>query len=445
MSNLGKLPIKIDSKVISALVFFALSIITIFTINPDNSGVRTVNTYPATVCPANLSSGTSTSVLPSSNILVRQIPTKKNQLKKAKTSFYLSKAPLLVDGSSESSINVTRSKSGSLATVVCSISSGDQWFVGGSGALTSKASIEIINSGLSTSVVDLVVYTSNSVSSIISKRVNKNSSKRIYLDTLAPGEDSVVIRAITRSGRVTTFLYDQRQQGITALGADFVSQGADPANRVVIPAISNLELAGKGGSQILRILVPGKVSANVSAKLFSSDGSFVPLGLDNLNIVAGKVTDLNFKPVLQSKNFSLIVTSDRPIVAAVKSTRSRNGRNDFTWSTSTREFKYLAFNFAGLKPQVLFQGKNLEVDVQWVGKNRKLYSKTIRSAVGDDWASWSPKSGVLQARFSTTGNQIYGGVIFDEKSGISYLPLAAGAQLESTAVPNSDARVITRQ
>ncbi len=435
----------LDIKLFAALGFFLFSIVSTVLINPDNSGVTKVKSYPATVCPANLSNGTSTSVLPSSQILVRQIPTKNNKLTKAKTSFYLSSNPLLVDGNIESSINVTRSKSGSLATVVCSISSGDQWFVGGSGTVSSRASIEIINSGLSTSVVDLIVYTSNSVSSVISKRINRNSSKRIYLDTLAPGEESIVIHSITRSGRVTTFVHDQRERGISSLGADFVSQGADPANRLVIPAISNVKLVDKTATQVLRLLVPGKVNAEVRAKLVSSDGSFVPIGLDNISVTAGKVVDLSFKPLIQARNFSLVLTSDRPIVAAVKSSRTVNGGNEFTWSTSVAEFKNVSMHLGGLNPDVVFLGKNIEIDIQWVEKNRKLYSKTIRSAVGDEWALWHPKNGILRASFSTAGSQIYGGIIFKEKVGLSYLPVVAGAQLESAAVPNPDARIISRQ
>jgi hypothetical protein len=364
---------------------------------------------------------------------------------KAKTTLFLSSNPLLVEGNSETSINITRSKFSSLATVVCSISSGDQWFVGGSGAVTSRSSLAIINSGLSTSVVDLIVYSLTSVSSIISVRISKNSSKRIYLDTLAPGENSVVIHAITRSGRVTTFLHDQRQRGLVALGEDYVSEGAVPATRVVIPAISNIGRTNRSTKQTLRILAPGKISANIRAKLVSTDGTFAPLELDDIYIKAGKVKDITFKPVLNSRNFSLVLTSDRPIVAAVKSSGVFNGGNEFTWSTSGHELKDVTIFFGGLQPDVVFQGKDFEVDVQWTDKNQKVYSTTVRSSNGEDLATWRPESEVFSARFSTVNGRVYGGAIFKEKIGISHLPLVAGAQLESSAVPSSDSKVITRE
>lgn len=434
----------LDHKVIAALVFFLLIISAIVLFNPNNSGVSTIKSYPATVCPGNLSNGTSTSVLPSTKTLVRQIPASKNVMTKAKTTFYLSSKPLLVDGSNETSINVTRNQTSSLATAICSINESDQWFVGGSGSVISKSSIQIVNSGLSTSVVDLFVYTPNAVSPVNSIRVSKNSSKQIYLDSLAPGESSVVIHAITRSGRVTMFLHDQRQRGLQRLGADFVSQSTSTSKRVVIPAINNVSLTGRNTSQMLRILAPGDVNANVRAKIVASDGTFAPIELDDINIKGGKVKDITFKPVLQAKNFSLVLTADQPIVAAVKSAGTFDGVNEFTWSTASKKLQETVMHFGGLQPTVVFQGKNIEVNVEWTGRDRKVYEKTIVGNNENDTATWSPKNGIVSARFSTKKDEIYGGIIFKERGRLSYLPLESGAQLESSAIPVLDARIISR-
>ena len=46
---------EINTKIFAALSIFALSIVSTIVINPDNSGVTKVKSYPATVCPANLS------------------------------------------------------------------------------------------------------------------------------------------------------------------------------------------------------------------------------------------------------------------------------------------------------------------------------------------------------------------------------------------------------
>ena len=126
----------------------------------------------------------------------------------------------------------------------------------------------------------------------------------------------------------------------------------------------------------------------------------------------------------------------------MKSTGTFAGTTEFTWSTSGHQLENMSLNFGGLQPQVVFQGKDIEVSVVWTAKNRKEYRKTIRGSKENDIATWSPASGVLTARFSTSKDQIYGGIIFKENTGLSSLPLVAGAQLESSAIPISDARII---
>jgi hypothetical protein len=195
---------------------------------------------------------------------------------------------------------------------------------------------------------------------------------------------------------------------------------------------------------MLRVLAPGSVNANVRAKLVASDGTFAPIELDDIDINGGKVKDIIFKPVLLAKNFSLVLTADQPIVAAVKSSGTFEGTNEFTWSTPSQQLKELVLHFGGLRPEVIFQGKNIEVNVEWTGKDRKVYGKTIVGSKENDTAAWSPKSGVVSAKFTTKSDEIYGGIIFKEKRGLSYLPLAAGAQLESSAIPILDARIISR-
>jgi hypothetical protein len=155
------------------------------------------------------------------------------------------------------------------------------------------------------------------------------------------------------------FLHDQRQRGLQSLGSDFVSQSANPAKRVVIPAINHVALSGRNTTQMLRILAPGSVNANVRAKLIASDGTFSPIELDDISIKSGRVKDIIFKPVLEAKNFSLVLTADQPIVAAVKSSGTFEGVNEFTWSTSRQQLQETTMYFGGLRPEVVFQGKNI--------------------------------------------------------------------------------------
>ena len=137
-----------------------------------------------------------------------------------------------------------------------------------------------------------------------------------------------------------------------------------------------------------------------------------------------------------------MLQSDQPIVAAVKSSGVFGGVNEFTWSTAAPQLEDLAMHLGGLQPDFVFTGKKFEVRISWMLKNRKILTKTLR---GDDLVTWRPKNGILLASFLPSEPDIFGGIIFKEQTGLSSLPLVAGAQLESAAVPNLDARVIARE
>ena len=98
-----------------------------------------------------------------------------------------------------------------------------QWFVGGSGALTSKSFLYIINSGFSESVVDLEIFTPNGALEPRSVSIPQNSTKKLSVDSLIPGEDIIVIGVKTISGRVSSYLFDERKKGLKSLGADFIA------------------------------------------------------------------------------------------------------------------------------------------------------------------------------------------------------------------------------
>lgn len=401
-------------------------------------GIKTVAKFPATVCPSNLGDGTSTAVLPNAKVMVRSIPTKTNNLVQAGASnLLLSSRALFVDGNQTTSISVTRGNSGWLATATCEVSGSDQWFVGGSGALTSRAMLDIVNSGLSTSIVDLFVYTSKGPLPIISQSVPANSEKQILIDTLAPAEDLVAIHAVTRSGRVSTFYLDQRKKGLRSLGADFVFDGGNPAKHLSIPAIINVGTKPGSGEQRLRVLAPGNVDATIKVNVISTDGTFAPIELDNKTIKHGNVTDFSFKPVLSSSTYSLVIDSDVPVVASVQSIVG----SEISWSSSVKPFKDVTLNLGGLTPKVRFQGKQILVDLSWIDMKGKTGSTRVS---GTDFAGWSSKEGI---RRLTLNNKSLsnGAILFSSAGQISYLPVLPGAVLESAAVPQADARIISRR
>lgn len=399
--------------------------------------IKTIAKFPATACPSNLGDGSAYAALTNSKAMVREIPMTGNKLSKANISNYaLNAKPLLVDGSSNSTVEVLKGSAGALSTTICGLSNGDQWFVGGSGTVLSRGVIDIVNSGLSAATVDLFPFTSKSALTLVTEVVKANSELKVPLDSLAPGEDSIVIHSVTRSGRASVYMFDDRHKGLRSLGSDFVSSLSSPAQHLVIPAISN-SISGKGSPvQALRILVPGNVDAAIKANIASTDGSFAPIEIDGKNIAHGRVFDLPLKPIVNAKNYSLVLDSDQPIVASIQSSFG----NDFAWSTAVPALTSASLNLGGLTPSIEFQGSDISVTMNWLGVNGKSGSQTL---TGNDFLTWTPKIGIVRISF-TSNAKSYGAMLFYNGSARSHLPITSGATVENSSLPSSDARVIAR-
>jgi len=399
--------------------------------------IKTIAKFPATACPSNIGDGSAFAALTNSKSLVREIPGTGNKLSKAGVSNYtLNSKPLLVDGNANSTVEVLKGSAGALSTTICSLSNGDQWFVGGSGTVLSKGVIDIVNSGLSAATVDLFPFNSKSALALVTEVVKPNSELKVPLDSLAPGEDSIVVHSVTRSGRASVYMFDDRHKGLRSLGSDFVAPVSNPAQHLVIPAISN-SISGKGNpTQILRILVPGNVDAALKANISSTDGSFAPIEIDGKNIAHGRVFDLPIKPIVNGKSYSLTLDSDQPIVASVQSSYG----NDFAWSTAVPPLTTAAMNLAGMTPSIEFQGANISVNMSWIGANGKSGSQTL---TGSDFVTWTPKIGITRISLTSDGKS-YGAMLLYNGSARSHLPIAPGATIENSGLPSSDARVIAR-
>ncbi len=399
--------------------------------------IKTVAKYPATACPSNLSDATAVATLTNSKALVREIPAKSAKLSSAKVANYaLGTNPLLIDGNANSSLAVIKNSSGALATGICTISTGDQWFVGGSGTVLSRGSIVIVNSGLSAATVDLLPFTSKAALAAVTQVVKPNSQLKVPIDSLAPGEDSIVIHAITRSGRASTYLFDDRHKGLHQLGVDFVSPVSSPTTHLVIPAISNVGIGKSAPTQSLRVLIPGAIDASIKANIYSTDGSFAPIEIDGKNIKHGQVFDLPFKPVVNAKNYSLVIDSDQPLVAAVLTVAG----SDFTWATGAPQLINAGFNLGGLTPSVEFVGANISVQMSWLDINGRTGSQSLTAS---DFATWTPKNGIARINFKSNGKS-YGAIIFGNGFARASIPMTSGASLENSALPATDARVISR-
>lgn len=409
--------------------------------------IKLTSSYPATVCPAIGNKVSSIAALTSSKIDRRLIDGVSKRLNPGKGNVIpLKNASLLVEGNPGTSL--TFANNGWKSVVPCSVSNGEQWFVGGSGGLTSKSFLYIVNSGFSESAVDLELFTLNGPIESKLVTVPQNSTKKIAIDSLVPGEESIALAVKTRSGRVSSYLFDERKKGLKALGADFVAPVGQARKQVVIPAISGLfgKLSQNTNSvsHTLRLLVPSSIDANVDISVNSDDGKFIPVGLSQLNIKSQRVFNVPLAFAPTNQPFSLIIESDQPILASVLSNFSYGKSSEIAWATGADELSQWSVNLTGSKPTLTFVGERIDIQISATGTNGKKFEKKL---TGSNFLVWRAPVGLNKLEVLANRTGIRGGVIFlPEAGGIgsSYIPMNNGANLETASEPVSDARVISR-
>jgi hypothetical protein len=292
--------------------------------------------------------------------------------------------------------------------------------------------------------VDLQIW--NEIGQQPSKPVTlkANSYSEIGLDTLAPGSRQVVLQALTRAGRVTSYMLDERGRGLRALGGDIINFAPSAKKEIYIPAIPHtVKKVGSKKVELphsLRLLVPGEIDARVSVKVISTDGSFIPAGLENKLVKAGSVVTLNLNPNLPASKFGIQISSDEPLVASVFSETNAEGKTDFIWSTSAPELIKFSLATTGIAPQLIFIGGSINIEAElFFGKGKRKQIKIN----GDEIATFKVPDGVRSVTFTTVGKGIYGAGLIATKSGYGYFPLAAGSVLTKSSVPVSNIRVLS--
>ena len=404
------------------------------------------STYAAVACPADNAAGSSTALLTSSKLGARTVKVGNTKSSAAGVYKYAITNGVLFDGSPNTVLYSARDSGSSLGASICTAGMSDEWFVGGSAGITSKGGIDLVNSGLSDSIVDLFAFNAKTSLPVTTVTIKADTDKFVPLDALAPGSDQIVVHAITRSGQVSASLVDIRRKGLASLGLDFVSPVSAPSTHLVIPALSNGSTSSPM-SETVRLFVPGGVDASIGATVYSRDGSFAPLGLDGLKVPHGVVVDYPLKNLVTSSPFALSLSSDQPILASVFSSPAKSTA-DFAWSATAAALTPgapLVMNPGGLLPTLAFLNThgNVNVGISWRDANGKSGSVTLS---GSNFVSWQPTAGLNRLTVTTNQSETYGGAIFAAgiNSGFSYLPLAKGSALLTAALPHSDARVISR-
>jgi hypothetical protein len=323
--------------------------------------------------------------------------------------------------------------------VLCTAPATSQWFVGGTSDVSSKGMIYLVNSGLSISIVDIFTWSENGKQSLKTISIKANSTSSIKLDSLAPGDANTVIQVVARSGRVNSFMIDERGKGLQKLGGDSVNSISAPANKIVITGIPQQLTKNKVPAHYLRLFVPGVADANFSLELLSSDGRFIPVGYNERKLASGKVVELKLMPKVAKGEFAIQITSDQPLVAAIRSRATSNGNSDFVWSTPSPALGPMQIAIGGISPKIIFAGDAIAVDLKVQNTSGKITEKSI---TGSDLVSWQVPNNTIAISIVNAGKDNYAGALIAAKSGYAFFPIASGAELTKAAIPSSNIQVL---
>jgi hypothetical protein len=399
--------------------------------------------YPAVVCPPTLPGLASQISLSSKKTQFQRLQNRSTKTEMVKVL----RLPVMKDSllfNTEGTTPVAwQSRTGSWAGgTLCAAPTSSQWFVGASADITTKGRLIVVNSGLSEAVVDVNVFTENGKQPLRTLNVPSKNYLVLPVDSLAPGDKTLTVNVLPRSGRINSFMIDEQGKGLRALGGDFINPINSPSRSLVIPAIPNQgKKPGQGAAaaHVLRLLTPGEVDASVTVELLSADGVFIPVGLNSRNISAGLVTEFTFSPKISSSAFALKISSTEPVVAAVESSVLIGGRKDFTWSTPAPELSEFTMAVTGLSPLVAFAGSEINVAVEVTLVNGKVIRNAIK---GTDIATWRVPAAARSFTITKVGEKTYAGGLVSSVNGYGYFPIAAGSILTRVEIPDSNIRIL---
>lgn len=408
---------------------------------PQSSSNSVVTqSYPATACPAGVSGAKATALLATKNIEIRNINQPSAELKNNGSGSYpLNRGAILVAGN-PANTNVIMTRSGKWSSAAtCTISGPINWFVGGTANVTSQSKLIMINSGLSDALIDLTAYSESGASQSLPVTVKASSEKVVRIDSLSPGSERIVLKVETRSGRITSYLLDERERGLSNIGGDFVPAMSEASKELVIAGLAVKLGASSSIKHTLRLMSVGEVDASASVEIISPDGVYVPVGIGEISLNAREVTDIDLSSVdFGSKAFALKVSATEEIVASVLSEVKSGSVSDFTWSAPSQSFNTVSFNIYGLEPVISFVGEKVILSIVWRDRGGKSNSELIR---GDEIVNWRvpPNTRLLTISSATP---VVAAMSWISGDGVARLGIAPSTNLESATKPIADIAVI---
>ncbi len=216
-----------------------------------------------------------------------------------------------------------------LVTAPCLPARSDLWLVAGGAGAGRQERLVLLNPGGNPVTADVSVHgEGGQVGDVRTVTVPAAGSSALLLDAWAGTETQPAVHVVADGGGLAATLTETWLDGSTARGADTVGPTDSPRTTQVVPG------ALLGEQATLRVAVPGEEQAVVRVSVLGREG-LVPTTETTVLAVAGGSTGELALPAVDSGIYSVLVSSDVPVVAGVV-TDAGTGTSpgDIAWASS---------------------------------------------------------------------------------------------------------------
>ncbi|MFW5420279.1 hypothetical protein J0910_27045 [Nocardiopsis sp. CNT-189] len=215
----------------------------------------------------------------------------------------------------------------SASVVRCTEPGWSTWFTAPSGEDLKKLTVHLANVDSGTAVANVDVYAADGpIAEEETRGVEVPSEGEATVELgelteLGSSGRAVAVHVRTASGRVAASLFAERSKG----GSEWAPATERPATRQVVAGVP----AG-GGSRTLVVAAPGDEPASVDVRLFGPDGEIEHEALDDLDVPPAASAALSLEGPLEKQAATVLVESDRPVVAGVLAEREGGDDSAYT-------------------------------------------------------------------------------------------------------------------
>jgi hypothetical protein len=216
----------------------------------------------------------------------------------------------------------------------CSSPSADWWFAGADGRVGYTDRLVLANPSNTGADVTVSVWSTTGQLTpprLASVPIAARSSVAITIPSVAPDAATLALHVHAGSGAVTAALLDQRVNGVSAAGSDWVPPTRPPARAGVVAGFP-----ASPGTRSLVLADPGSLDATVSIRVVSTSGSFAPSGINQVLVHAGRTEVVDLTKALAGVTGAVTVSADQPVVAQGLAVTTATGElPDLHWLAAT--------------------------------------------------------------------------------------------------------------